>query len=145
MGFYKRTTKTGAVWYVQFFANGKRIRGAVGPSKREAELVVRKRKAAIEEGKFFGVRKETTVTFNALCTRYLAEYAALHKKPSSYQRNIRSTKVLQAFFGAETLLIYIQPEDVHQFLVRRKELNRPPYTSTASWHSSPIFLHGQAS
>src|SRR5262245_24452303 len=100
MGLYKRINKDGpATWCIQYFANGKRIREAVGPSKREAEIVLGKRKAAIREGKFFDVRKETNIAFGVICARYLKEYAELHKKPRTYIRNVASTKVLKGFFG----------------------------------------------
>jgi integrase len=94
MGLFKRPNKDGpATWCIQYFANGKRVREAIGPSKREAEIVLGKRKTAIREGKFFDVRKETNIAFGPLCDRYLKEHAALHKKPRSYLRNEASTLV----------------------------------------------------
>ena len=104
------------------------MREAVGPSKREAELVLGKRKAAIREGKFFDVRKETNIAFGVLCDRYLKEHAALHKKPRTYMRNVASTKVLKAFFGETTPAKHIQAADVSRFIVHRKEQGRSPYT-----------------
>src|SRR5215208_4394899 len=118
MGLYKRANKEGpATWCVQYFANGKRLREAVGPSKREAEIVLGKRKTAIREGKFFDVRKETNIAFGPLCDRYLKEYAALHKKPRSYLRNEVSTKVLKAFFSETIPAKQIQLADVSRFIV----------------------------
>jgi hypothetical protein len=56
MGLYKRKNKdSSTTWYAQYFAYGKRIREAVGPSNRQADLVLAKRKAAIREGKFFDI------------------------------------------------------------------------------------------
>jgi hypothetical protein len=70
MGLYKRAKKDGpATWCIQYFANGQRIREVVGPSKREAALVLGKRKATVREGKFFDVRKETPIAFGPFCTR----------------------------------------------------------------------------
>jgi hypothetical protein len=49
MGLYKRTNKDGpATWCIQYFANGKRLREAVGPSKREAEIVLVLRQREVE-------------------------------------------------------------------------------------------------
>src|SRR5215207_11680588 len=145
MGLYKRTNKDGpATWCIQYFVNGKRVREAVGPSKREAELVLGKRKTAIREGKFFDVRKETNIAFGPLCDRYLKEHAALHKKPRSYLRNEASTKVLKAFFGETAPAKQIQLADVSRFIVHRKEQGRSPYTINAEVaHLSPLFSPGR--
>ena len=62
-----------------------------------------------------------------LADRYLKEYAALHKKPRSYLRNVSSTKVLKAFFG-ERPLKNITPADVHAFIVDRKEQGKAAAT-----------------
>src|SRR5262245_64459379 len=98
MGLYKRQGKTGPTWVIQYFAHGKRVREAIGPSKRQAELVLAKRKADIREGRYF-TPTEKPLAFSVLLDRYLKEYAALHKKPRAYERNVASTKVLKAFFG----------------------------------------------
>ena len=128
MGLYKRQSKAGpSTWCIQYFAHGKRIREAIGPSKREAELVLAKRKAEIREGKFFDTRKESTLTLPALLDRYLAEYAALHKKPRSYERDRFSAKTLRAFFG-DRLLRDVTPENVHDFMVYRKDQGAAPAT-----------------
>ena len=128
MGLYKRQTSAGSpCWYIQYFFNGKRRREAIGPSKREAELVLGKRKAAIREGKFFDVRKENDMSFSVLADRYLKEYAQDHKKPRSYQRNVTSTKVLKAFFG-ETAIKTISPETVDAFVQERKGQRKAPAT-----------------
>lgn len=141
MGLYKRANKERpATWCIQYFANGKRVREAVGPSKREAEIVLGKRKTAIREGKFFDVRKETNIAFGPLCDRYLKEHAALHKKPRSYLRNEASTKILKGFFGETTPAKQIQLADVSRFIVQRKEQGRSPYTINSEVaHLSHLF------
>jgi hypothetical protein len=88
--------------------------------------VLGKRKAAVREGNFFDVWKETNIAFGPLCDRYLKEHAALHKKPRSYLRNEASTKVLKAFFDKTTPAKQIQSADVSRFIVQRKEQGRSP-------------------
>lgn len=127
MGLYKRQGKEGATWNIQYFAHGKRIREAIGPSKRQAELVLAKRKAEIREGRFFDTRKESTLTLPALIDRYLAEYAAVHKKPRSYERNLCSARVLKGFFG-DILLRDVKPERIDDFLRHRQEQGKAPAT-----------------
>ncbi|MEE8382739.1 MAG: hypothetical protein V3R78_12780 [Thermodesulfobacteriota bacterium] len=43
MGVYKKDLN----WYIDFYLNGQRKREMVGPSKKEAELIVGKKKAEI--------------------------------------------------------------------------------------------------
>lgn len=126
MGLYKRHGKEGATWNIQYFAHGKRVREAIGPSKRQAELVLAKRKADIREGRYFAPT-EKPLAFSVLADRYLKEYAALHKKPRSYLRNAASTKVLKAYFS-ETLITNIKPEHVHAFILSRKEQGKASAT-----------------
>src|SRR5689334_723285 len=122
MGLYKR----GDTWCIQYFADGKRVREAIGPKKRQAELVLAKRRDEIREGRYFAP-KEKPLAFSVLADRYLKEYAALHKKPRSYERNVASTKVLKAFFG-DRLLKNITPAAVHAFIMSRKEQGRSAAT-----------------
>src|SRR6266852_4140099 len=115
MGLYKRND----TWSIQYFANGKRVRESIGLSKRQAELVLAKRKADIREDRYFPPT-EKPLAFSVLADRYLKEYAALHKKPRSYKRNLASTRVLVAYFG-EKPVSRITPQDVHGFIMKRKE------------------------
>jgi integrase len=141
MGLYKRKGKDGTNWCIQYFVHGKRVREAVGPSKRQAELVFAKRKADIREGRYFAPTEKPLI-FSVLAERYLKEYAALHKKPRSYQRNVSSTKVLRAYFG-EKLLTNIAPTDVHSFIVRRKDQGKTGATINAEInHLAHIFTWG---
>src|SRR5262249_43179876 len=125
MGLYKR----GDTWAIQFFANGKRVREAIGPSKRQAELVLAKRRADLREGRYFAPT-EKPLAFSVLADKYLKEYAALHKKPRSYQRNVSSTKVLKAYFG-DTRMQNITPADVHAYVAHRMEQGKAANTVNA--------------
>ena len=62
MGVFKRKNKDGIEsekWYVDYRdPNGKRIIKAIGP-KKDAEAYLGKQLAAIREGRFFDVKKET--------------------------------------------------------------------------------------
>jgi hypothetical protein len=82
MGLYKRND----TWCIQYFAQGRRLREAIGPSKREAQLVLGKRQAAIREGRYFDVERKPDIAFDVLCERYLKEYVEINKKPTSALR-----------------------------------------------------------
>jgi hypothetical protein len=82
MGLYKRND----TWCIQYFAQGRRVREAIGPSKREAQLVLGKRQAAIREGRYFDVERKPDIAFGVLCERYVKEYVEINKKPTSALR-----------------------------------------------------------
>jgi len=122
MGLYKRQGTTGATWCIQYFANGLRVRESIGPSKRQAQLVLAKRKADIREGRYFAPT-EKPLAFSVLADRYVEEYAKDNKKPRSYQRNVVSAKTLKKFFG-DTLIQHMTPEDVDRYSQERKAQGR---------------------
>ncbi|GEM_PF-1546001 len=59
MAIYKKKTD----YYIDYYANGRRIREKVGSSKTLAENVLRKRKLAIAENRFLDVRKQNKIKF----------------------------------------------------------------------------------
>lgn len=60
MGVYKK----GLNWYVGYYLpNGKRKRERVGPSKKQAELVLKKRRVQIAEEKFFDIKRKHEFLF----------------------------------------------------------------------------------
>ena len=67
MGVYKKDLN----WYIDFYLNGQRKREMVGPSKKEAELVLGKKKAEIRENRDFAVKKEKKVKFEVFAEEYL--------------------------------------------------------------------------
>jgi integrase len=75
MGVFKRKDKKGVegdTWYVDYRdPAGKRIIKAVGPKKKEAEDYLVKIKAAMCEGRFFDIKRETRLTFNELLDQYV--------------------------------------------------------------------------
>src|SRR5262245_28118406 len=125
MGLYKR----GDTWTIQFFVGGRRVREAIGPSKRQAELVLAKRRADLREGRYFAPTVKP-LAFSVLAEHYLTEYAALHKKPRSLARNVSSTKVLVTYFG-DTPVTKITPQDVHSFIAHRTAQNKAGATVNA--------------
>ena len=52
--------------------NGQRKRECIGPDKRLAETVLRKRKVEIAEGKFLERKRPITTTFDELADTYYA-------------------------------------------------------------------------
>ena len=52
MGVYQR----GKNWYIDFWFKGQRIRESIGPSRKNAEKVIAKKKTEIVENRFLDIR-----------------------------------------------------------------------------------------
>jgi len=127
MGLFKRRETRGENWYIRYRINGRLHREKVGPSKREAELVLAKRKAAIREGRFFDVCKADRVSFRELAERYAKEHAAHHKAESTNASDHYRRALLVKEFGERTLK-EIDAGVVNTFLTRLREEGRSPAT-----------------
>jgi|SRR5690242_7247221 len=64
--------KRGRVWYVRFFANGKRITEPIGPSKDYARKVLAKRRTEVLDGRFFPNLIRQNVLFSEIVEDSLA-------------------------------------------------------------------------
>ena len=118
MALYKR----GNVWWYQFFYKGRRYRGTTESlSKREAEMVIAKCRAEAREGRFFDVKKESNVMFDAFAEEYL-KYARVNKK--SFQRDELSIKHLHGCFGSMRLA-EITPKLLEKYKVLRSGHVKP--------------------
>jgi hypothetical protein len=62
--------KKQGVYWIDYYVNGHRKRERIGPDKRLAETVLRKRKVEIAEGRFLEKRKVITTTFDELANAY---------------------------------------------------------------------------
>jgi integrase len=127
MGLYKRHGIRGETWCIRYKFNGRDVREAIGPSKREAENVLGKRKAAIREGRFFDVCKANRVSFRELAERYTKEHAAHHKAESTNASDHYRRLLLVKKFGERTLK-QIDAGVVNAFLTRLREEGRSPAT-----------------
>jgi site-specific recombinase XerD len=110
----KGLLKRGNVWTIRYTVSGKRKWEAIGTSKRQAELVLAKRKTEIKEGQYFSTPKGLKWTYGQLLDRYL-EYAKVTKKPSTYETDTYWAKHLRAAFG-DMHLKDITPDKVATYL-----------------------------
>src|SRR5215475_11091453 len=98
----KGLLRRGSVWYIRYQFEGKDKWEAIGPSKRQAELVLAKRKVEIKEGRYFSTPKGLKWTYGQLLDRYL-EFAKVTKKASTYETDTYWAKHLRAAFGGYLL------------------------------------------
>jgi hypothetical protein len=58
--------KKQSVYWIDYYVNGRRKRERIGPDKRLAKTVLRKRKVEIAEGRFLEKQRPITTTFDEL-------------------------------------------------------------------------------
>jgi len=96
MGLYKR----GAVWWMRFSHQRKQVRRSTETDDRKLALrIFDKLKGEIAEGKWFEKLPGEDYTFEALMVKYMKEYSAVNKKPSSHIRDKSLNDHLQKSFG----------------------------------------------
>jgi integrase len=97
MGVFKKQ----GVYWIDYYVNGHRKRERIGPDKRLAEMVHRKRKVEIAEGKFLEKKRPITTTFDELAQAYLI-FSRDNKR--SADRDERSIKALARVFTGKRLM-----------------------------------------
>jgi integrase len=112
MGVFKKQ----GVYWIDYYVSGHRKRERIGPDKRLAETVLRKRKVEIAEGKFLEKKRPVTTTFDELADAYLS-YSRKNKR--SWDRDIRSVKHLAAVFSRKRL-VDISPADIERYKALRQ-------------------------
>ncbi len=114
MGVYKK----GDGWCIDYYVKGRRKREKVGPSKKLAENVLRKRKVEIAENRFLDIRKQEKVKFEDFANTFLE----LHSKPNkkSWKSDFHNLKRLRSTFGGRYLYDITQ-KDIEQYKAERKE------------------------
>src|SRR5512139_870395 len=91
MAIYQR----GENWYVDFTFKGQRVRESIGPSRKDAEKVIAKRKTEIVENKYLDIRKEPEpVAFHEFAKEYL-QWSKANKKPSTHGRELSNMRRLE--------------------------------------------------
>jgi len=128
MGVFKKQ----GVYWIDYYVGGHRKRERVGPDKRLAETVLRKRKVEIAEGKFLDRQKPVTTTFDELAHAYLA-YARENKR--SWDRDMRSIKHLANVYTGKRLP-EITPVEIERYKTLRlggmDRLGRHPKPATVN-------------
>lgn len=127
--------KKQGVYWIDYYVDGHRKRERIGPDKRLAETVLRKRKVEIAEGKFMDKRRPVTTTFEELADAYWRwicpdEAAGIPARKRSWQSSDRyALGRLRAYFGGQPLTA-ITPALVEQYRAWRR--------ATVSRHHRPI-------
>ena len=118
MGVFKKN----GYWYIDYYVDGRRKREKVGPNKRQAQLVLKKRRVQVAEGKFLDIRKTPRVTFKDIAATYLETYAKPNKR--SWTRDETCIKNLSPYF-ANKYLHEITPLDIERYKKKRTDKVTP--------------------
>jgi integrase len=109
--------RRGQHWWIDFYIDRKRRREKIGPSKKLAETVLKKRLVEIAEGKFLDVKRKPEIGFDEAVEKYM-EWAISNK--SSWDRDkVSLSHWLKEFSGRK--LSDISKLDVERYKMRRKD------------------------
>ncbi len=118
MGIFKK----GKNWFIDYYVQGRRKRESIGPSKELAQIVLKKRKVQMAEGKFLDVKKEKKIHFREMARLYLESYSKPNKR--SWDRDELSIKHLNTFFGNK-YLHEITALDIENYKIERRQKVSP--------------------
>ncbi|HBU69635.1 MAG TPA: hypothetical protein DEE98_04550 [Elusimicrobia bacterium] len=93
--------KVNGNYIIDFRCHGKRYREKIGPSKRQAELVLQKRKVSIAENRFLEVKKRSRVLFDIMSNDYIERYSKLNKE--SFKKDISTRNIMMKYFAGKYL------------------------------------------
>ena len=115
MGVFRK----GKNWYIDYYVKGRRKREKIGPNRRQAQLVLEKRRVQIAENKFFEIKRTKKVLFRDFARVYLETYSKPNKR--SWTRDETSIKNLTALFGKK-YLHEVTPLSIEQY--KKSRINK---------------------
>jgi len=118
MGIFKRKERGGTDYYIRYFVNGQRHRKKIGPSKRLAELALKKIEVAIAENRYLDVKRNEKIKFKEFALMYIENHSKPNKR-SWKTSDINSLKSLTPYFG-EKYLYAITSENIEKYKQERK-------------------------
>jgi len=114
MAIYQR----GKNWYIDFTFKGQGVRESIGPSRKDADKVIAKKKTEIVENKYLDIRKDPDpVKFHEFAKEYL-KWSKTNKKASTYLRNISIMRGLDKEFEGKNI------QDITSWLIEKWKSKR---------------------
>ncbi len=105
-------------YYIDYYFQGRRIREKIGPTKKLALEVLRKKQVEIAENRYLDIKKAPKVRFSDFADEFLEIYARPNK--SSWRRDESCVVHFKKFFG-EKYLHEIKAKDVEEYKSQRLE------------------------
>lgn len=124
MGLYRR----GKVWWMSVTYRGMQIRRSTETADpRLARKIHAKVLTEITEGKWFDRLPGEHKTFREMMEKYVEEYSAFNKAPTSHRRDKSLTAHLNGFFG-DLVLTEIGPKLIYEYKRLRRAEGAAPRT-----------------
>ena len=111
----------GKTWTIDYTVDGRRMREAIGPNRRLAEMVLKKRVTEALENRWFDRRKLGRVPFAEFAQSYLERVTALQKSARTERNRVR---MWAQHFG-HRLLGQISRVEIEDWQRRKLETVRP--------------------
>jgi integrase len=113
--------KKQGVYWIDYYVSGRRKRERIGPDKKLAEVVLKKRKVEIAEGKYLDKRTVPRCSFSELADLYL-EWAQVNHR--GYVGTRSRVEHFRRAFGSHQLR-EITPFTVDDYVSKRAALRKP--------------------
>jgi len=110
-------------YYIEYYYSGKKRRESVGGSRSVAEIVLRKRKNEIAEGKYTDIRKDEKIKFEDFADFYLERHSKVNNK-SWKKSDWVILRALKKFFACK-YLHEITPLMIEEFKSERLKTVKP--------------------
>lgn len=120
MGVYQK----GNTYYIDYYVDGRRRRECIGPDKRLAETVLKKRKVEIAEGRYLDIKKNEKIRFEDFADEFYRLHSQPNKKPSAIQSDRILLKNLKSFFAGR-YLYNIGIQLVEEYKIKRSKEVKP--------------------
>ncbi len=115
MGIYKYEGKRGTSYFIDFYRDGKRVREAVGPNKKEAQEYLGKKLREIRDEEPFGIKKREEILFTDFCDTY--KNWASHRRSSNFGYNL---DIFKRHFAGK-YLHEITAKEIDDFILTRRD------------------------
>lgn len=113
------------VWWIQYFAKGKRHREKIGPSKTAAREAYQKRKTQIREDKFF--EEDVTRRHPLTVREVVARYLEVSEDNRSRANDLWCARVVNNEFG-DTTVEALDPHVIERWM-KKRAAERSPATA----------------
>jgi len=113
-------TEKNAVYYIEYYAEHRRIREKVGLNRKFAEIALNKRKTEVVENRFLDKKKVSKIKFSDMVEKYIEIYLKVNR-PTWWKSEKHNLRHLNAFFG-EKNLHEITTLDVEKFKIERMNI-----------------------
>jgi integrase len=111
----------GNAWTIGYTVDGRRVREAIGPSKKLAEMVLKKRVTEAIENRWFSKRNVGLTPFSELAETYISRHISLLRSPKTERVRVLFWK---RHFGNRPIG-QITRAELQDWQVKKRQTNKP--------------------